>query len=181
MVVKPNDVLNFWFSPENKKLHFAKSKVFDQKIKELFLKTWEAGQSGELFSWRSTLHGRVAEIIVLDQFSRNLFRDSKESFTQDPMALVLAQETVKQEGFWELDKDLQLSALMPFMHSESRVIHEEAVLLFQKVGDVKKLFYEEKHKEIIDRFDRYPHRNAILERVSTAEEKSYLTQENPNF
>ena len=174
-------VLDFWFSAETQPYWFAKSDAFDQQLRNQFLDTLEQARQAELWSWRENAEGRLAEIIVLDQFSRNLYRDRPASFAQDPMALALAQETI-QLG---LDKNLrpeQRSFLyMPFMHSESKIIHEQALKLFENLGNPINLDFEKKHKVIIDRFGRYPHRNEILGRESTVEEIEFLTQPNSSF
>lgn len=137
---------------------------------------------GELYGWRKTAHGRLAEIIVLDQFSRNMYRDQPQSFAADPMALVLAQEAV----FLGADKKLktpqeQAFLYMPYMHSESEIIHEVALDLFSQPGLENNYAFELKHKEIIDRFGRYPHRNDILGRQSTAEELAFLKEPGSSF
>jgi uncharacterized protein (DUF924 family) len=135
----------------------------------------------ELAQWRSAAQGRLAEIIVLDQFSRNLFRDDPRAFAADPMALALAQEAVAQD----VDQDLTLQEraflYMPFMHSESANIHERAVELFSLNGLEFNLAFELKHKAIIDRFGRYPHRNGVLRRVSSAAEIAFLQQDGSSF
>lgn len=125
--------------------------------------------------------GRLAEIIVLDQFSRNLFRDSPTAFTQDTMALVLAQEAIKSADFKRLPTACRNFILMPFMHSESSQIHANAIPYFEHYADQSTLKFELKHKHFIDKFGRYPHRNAILGRVSSAEERQFLTQKGSSF
>ena len=135
----------------------------------------------ELWSWRKTAEGRLAEIIVLDQFSRNLYRDQPQAFAHDSMALMLAQEAISLQLDAQLSPDHRSFLYMPFMHSESKLIHEFALKLFQRLGNEINLSFEKKHKLIIDRFGRYPHRNAILGRSSTAEELEFLTQPNSSF
>ena len=135
----------------------------------------------ELWTWRETAEGRLAEIIVLDQFSRNLFRDHPASFAQDPLALSLAQEAVRLDLDQQLAPDQRCFMYMPFMHSESKIIHAQALQLFEALGNPMNLDFELKHKTIIDRFGRYPHRNQILERDSTPEEVEFLTQPNSSF
>ena len=135
----------------------------------------------ELWTWRETAEGRLAEIIVLDQFSRNLFRDHPASFAQDPLALSLAQEAVRLGLDQQLAPDQRCFMYMPFMHSESKIIHAQALQLFEALGNPMNLDFELKHKTIIDRFGRYPHRNQILERESTPEEVEFLTQPNSSF
>ena len=126
------------------------------------------------------MEGRLAEIIVLDQFSRNLFRNSPQAFACDTMAQVLAQEAVRQPGFTELPDTWRHMMLMPLMHSESRKIHALALKLFTQYA-AHALIHEEQHKAIIDRFGRYPHRNAVLGRTSSEEEIEFLKQEGSSF
>ncbi|MFI7918815.1 DUF924 family protein, partial [Acinetobacter baumannii] len=117
-----------------------------------------------LWSWRKTPEGRLAEIIVLDQFSRNIYRDQPESFAYDGLALALSQEAISLQLDAQLNPEQRSFLYMPFMHSESKLIHEFALKLFQRLGNEINLSFEKKHKVIIDRFGRYPHRNAILGR-----------------
>jgi len=125
--------------------------------------------------------GRLAEIIVLDQFSRNIYRGTARAFAQDSLALALAQEAISQDLDKQLSPEQRSFLYMPFMHSESKLIHEFALKLFQRLGNQANLEYEIKHKIIIDRFGRYPHRNQILGRESTEEELSFLTQPDSSF
>ena len=175
------DFLDFWFSPAAEPNWFVKSAEFDALLAEKFTDVLQQAAQGELWTWRETPAGRLAEIIVLDQLSRNLYRNDPRAFAQDGMALVLAQEMIHLK----LDQDLNLTErrflYMPFMHSESKLIHEFALKLFQRLGNEINLSFEKKHKLIIDRFGRYPHRNAILGRSSTAEELEFLTQPNSSF
>lgn len=125
--------------------------------------------------------GRLAEIIVLDQFSRNLFRNDARAFAQDGMALVLAQHAVALPDFMRLDKTERQFALIPLMHSESTAIHRQADELFRRLAPPASHEFELKHKKIIDRFGRYPHRNAVLWRENTAEETTFLREEGSSF
>lgn len=174
-------VLDFWFDPETKENWFAKSDEFDLEIEEQFGHTLEQALKCELWTWRETAEGRLAEIIVLDQFSRNLFRDHPASFAQDPLALSLAQEAIRLGLDLKLTPEQRSFLYMPFMHSESKIIHTQALALFENLGNPNNLDFEKKHKAIIDRFGRYPHRNEILERESTAEEIEFLKQPNSSF
>ena len=174
-------VLDFWFDPENKEFWFSKSDEFDLELEEKFGHTLQQAMQCELWTWRETAEGRLAEIIVLDQFSRNLFRDHPASFAQDPLALSLAQEAVRLDLDQQLAPDQRCFMYMPFMHSESKIIHAQALQLFEALGNPMNLDFELKHKTIIDRFGRYPHRNQILERDSTPEEVEFLTQPNSSF
>lgn len=174
-------VLDFWFDPENKEFWFSKSDEFDLELEEKFGHTLQQAMQCELWTWRETAEGRLAEIIVLDQFSRNLFRDHPASFAQDPLALSLAQEAVRLDLDQQLAPDQRCFMYMPFMHSESKIIHAQALQLFEALSNPINLDFELKHKTIIDRFGRYPHRNQILERESTPEEVEFLTQPNSSF
>ena len=175
------DILDFWFSPETQPNWFAKSDQFDQSLKEKFSDILEQASRAELWSWRKNADGRLAEILVLDQFSRNIFRDTPRAFAQDSLALALAQEAISQNLDKQLSPEQRSFLYMPFMHSESKLIHEFALKLFQRLGNPENLEYEIKHKIIIDRFGRYPHRNQILGRESTEEELSFLTQPDSSF
>ena len=123
----------------------------------------------------------MAEIIVLDQFSRNIYRDQAQAFAYDSLALALAQEAISLQLDAQLSPEQRSFLYMPFMHSESKLMHEYALKLFQRLGNEINLSFEKKHKIIIDRFGRYPHRNEILGRTSTAEELEFLTQPNSSF
>ena len=175
------DILDFWFSPETQPNWFAKSDQFDQSLKEKFSDILEQASKAELWSWRKNADGRLAEILVLDQFSRNIFRDTPRAFAQDSLVLALAQEAISQDLDKQLSPEQRSFLYMPFMHSESKLIHEFALKLFQRLGNPENLEYEIKHKIIIDRFGRYPHRNQILGRESTEEELSFLTQPDSSF
>lgn len=176
-----HDILDFWFEEIDPSLWFTKDLLFDQQIKQRFLKTYEEVLDGTHSDWRKTPRGRLAEIIVLDQFPRNMFRDSVKAFASDELALHLAQEAVR------LGEDKKLSTMeraflyMPYMHSEDKDVHTEAMKLFNQPGLENNLDYEKKHKAIIDRFGRYPHRNKILGRDSTSEEMEFLKQPGSSF
>lgn len=174
-------VLDFWFSTETQPFWFAKSDAFDEKLNQLFAETLNQAKQAELSSWRSTAEGRLAEIIVLDQFSRNIYRDTPASFAQDTMALTLAQEMIALKMDQNLKPEQRSFLYLPFMHSESKIIHEHALKLFENLGNPINLEFEQKHKAIIDRFGRYPHRNVILGRTSTAEEIEFLKQPGHHF
>ena len=175
------DILDFWFHPDQQPNWFAKSNDFDVLIEKKFKQLHQQACLSELWQWRSGAEGRLAEIIVLDQFSRNLFRDSPAAFAQDALALALAQEAVAQGLDLKLAPEQRSFLYMPYMHSESAKIHQIGLELFKQLGNPINLEFEQKHKVIIDRFGRYPHRNAVLGRTSTAEELEFLTQPNSSF
>lgn len=175
------DILDFWFDVENKAFWFTKSEDFDQKLRYKFQDIFDQACKAELWSWRSCAEGCLAEIIILDQFSRNLYRDDPRAFAQDSVALVLSQEAIKQGLDQQLAPEQRSFLYMPFMHSESVLIHEQALELFEKLGNPVNLDFEIRHKVIIDRFGRYPHRNQVLSRISSAEELEFLRQPNSHF
>ncbi len=175
------EILHFWFSELESKQWWIKDEAVDRAIEARFKNLHQAAIAGELSEWRVEPAGRLAEIIILDQFSRNLFRGSPESFAYDSMALVLAQEAIRVEADQTFEAPEQAFFYMPFMHSESSAIHEVALKLFDQPGVEFNLEFEEKHKAIIDRFGHYPHRNSILGRQSTPEEIRFLTQPDSSF
>ncbi len=174
-------IIEFWFEELSPAQWWQKDEVLDQQIKQRFLPYLEQAMRGECVLWRNSVLGRLAEIIVLDQFSRNIYRDTPQAFSQDAMALVLSQEAIKHDIAKQLT-DHQLGfAYMPFMHSESKVIHADAVPLFDSLNEKSYLDFELQHKAIIDRFGRYPHRNPILNRSSTPEEIDFLKEPGSSF
>lgn len=170
----PEDVLEFWFVEHGRDDWFAAKPEFDAKLADRFAETHEKVALGEAFHWRATPEGRLAEILVLDQFSRQLHRGDARAFAQDGMALVLAQEAVAAGHDRKLTPDQRTFLLMPYMHSESLVVHEEAVRLFTELGNQETLDYEIAHREVLRRFGRYPRRNAALGRQSTQAELEYM-------
>ena len=177
----PEQVLQFWFEEIESKKWWVKDTDFDLMVRSRFENLHMAANRCELFSWRKTAWGRVAEIIVLDQFSRNMFRENPKSFLSDPMALCLAQEAVALGVHEQLEPQAGQFLLMPFMHSESGLIHEEAVKLFDRPDMESNYKFELKHKAIINRFGRYPHRNTILGRQSSPEELEFLKEPGSRF
>lgn len=169
-----DEILQFWFHELAPSDWFKVSDRVDNLIRERYSGVLERAAAGELFSWRTSASGRLAEIIVLDQFSRNIHRGTPLAFQQDSLALILAEEMVIQKLDHELPVGRRAFAYMPYMHSESQIIHEEAMKLFAIPGLEENYEFEVLHKEIIDRFGRYPHRNKILGRVSTPEEIEFL-------
>ncbi|MGX7244880.1 DUF924 family protein [Enterococcus quebecensis] len=175
------EILTFWFDECSPSQWFEKDLSFDALIKKRFLNIHGQVSRGEKSSWRKTIEGRLAEIIVLDQFSRNLFRDSAQSFAYDGMALVLTQEAIATGELDALTTEQRAFLYMPLMHSESLVIHEEALKCFSDQGMEQNLAFEYKHRDILVRFGRYPHRNKVLGRPSTEEEIAFLKEPGSSF
>jgi uncharacterized protein (DUF924 family) len=175
------DILDFWFEELTTRQHFVKDAALDALIRARFGTTLEAAARCELWAWRATPQGRLAEIVVLDQFSRNAYRDTPRAFAQDALALVLAQELVASGQDRSLSIAQRAFAYMPYMHSESELVHAQAVALFSQPGMEDNLNFELRHKEIVDRFGRYPHRNAVLGRTSSALELAFLSEPGSSF
>lgn len=174
-------VLQFWFEEIEPEKWFASDPAFDAEIRRRFLALLQSTAQGEQHAWRTHARGRLAEIVVLDQFSRNVDRGTPQAFARDPMALVLAQEAVAADLHRGLAPAERAFLLMPYMHSESRLIHGQAEALFREFAPRENYEFELRHKAIIDRFGRYPHRNALLGRESTPEEKAFLEQPGSSF
>jgi uncharacterized protein (DUF924 family) len=172
----PDHILHFWFTELTPKQHFAKDAALDEAIRTRFGATLDAAARCDLFAWRATAEGRLAEVVVLDQFSRNVYRDTPRAFAQDTLALALAQELVASGQDRMLPLAQRSFAYMPYMHSESALVHAQAVALFAQPGMEDSLRSAARHKAIIDRFGRYPHRNTILGRTSTPEELAFLRE-----
>jgi len=174
-------IIDFWFNAIDSKAWFKKDDEFDLMLTAQFSQLVNAASKAELQPWRTDAEGRLAEIIVLDQFTRNIHRGTPMSFTNDPIALALAQEAVTLGCLDELDVVKQTFVLMPYMHSESEVIHEAGMKLFESVGVDRTTDYAIRHQNIIKRFGRYPHRNQILGRESTPEELTFLKTPGSSF
>jgi uncharacterized protein (DUF924 family) len=179
--MQPDAILHFWFEELTEKQHFAKDAALDALMAQRFGGLLEGAARCELFSWRATPAGRLAEIIVLDQFSRNVWRDTARAFAQDALALCLAQELVLRGDDAQLPVAQRLFAYMPYMHSESVLVHQESLRLFALPGLEDNLRFEQRHLAILQRFGRYPHRNAILGRASTAQELAFLQEPGSGF
>ncbi|MBX9871994.1 MAG: DUF924 domain-containing protein [Burkholderiaceae bacterium] len=177
----PQDILNFWFDELTPKQHFAKDAALDALIRTRFGATLSAAAQGGLQPWRSDAPGRLGEIIVLDQFPRNIHRDTPQAFACDALALGLARELVAQGLDQTLPLPQRAFAYIPYMHSEDLDAHAEALPLFSQPGLENNLHFLHRHTEIIRRFGRYPHRNALLGRASTPEELVFLQQPGSSF
>lgn len=179
--MNPQQIIDFWFVEISPKQWWAIDDKLDRRIAEQFGEVHAQAVQCELYAWRRKPVGRLAEIIVLDQFSRNIYRDTARAFAADPQALTLAQEAVAATAEKTLEPHHRAFLYMPYMHSESRQIHEIAVQLFSEKGLESNLEFELRHKAIIDRFGRYPHRNKLLGRNSTKEEIDFLKTPGSSF
>ncbi len=175
------EVLAFWFEETQPAQWWKVDAAFDALIARRFAALHQAAAQGACSAWRATPEGCLAEVIVLDQFSRNLHRGTPGAFACDPLALSLAQQAVAQGWDLRLPFERRAFLYMPYMHSESRAVHVRAEALFRERAPQANFQAELKHKAIIDRFGRYPHRNAVLGRASSEEELEFLKQPGSSF
>jgi uncharacterized protein (DUF924 family) len=181
MIPSPDEITRFWFEEIAPKQWWARDAAFDEALTARFGATHAAATRCELYAWREQPAGRLAEVLVLDQFSRNIYRDDPRRYAYDPLALGLAQGAVRVGADQALPRTRRAFLYMPFMHSESAIIHEWAMKLFGSLGIPSNLESERRHKAIIDKFGRYPHRNRTLGRASTPEELDFLMREDSSF
>jgi len=171
-----SDVVSFW-REAGPKAWFEKNEAFDARIRARFLPTYEAAADGRLSSWESNAEGALALLLLLDQFPRNMFRGQPRMFETDPMARAIAASALVRGFDAEAPRDMVSFFYLPFEHSESLKDQERAVALFKATGDADLLKWAEVHADIIRRFGRFPHRNAVLGRATTAEEQAFLDDE----
>lgn len=182
-IAKPQDILDFWFGPKPgafRQEWFKKDSAFDQEIKTRFWETHRAAVAGQLEEWKKTPEGLLAFIILLDQFSRNMFRGQARAFASDALALKAAIEGVRK-GFDRQVLPVQRSFYyLPYEHSEKLVHQKASVKLFRDLdrntGKADLLTYALKHQEIIKKFGRFPHRNSVLGRKSTPTEEKFIAK-----
>lgn len=181
MTVTHQDVLTFWFEELKPGQWFATDEDVDEAIRTRFGECHDRAIRCECAGWRVSPQGRLAEVIVLDQFSRNLYRGSAQAFAHDALALALAQEAVAQGLDSLLSAQQRTFMYMPYMHSESLPIHAQGLELFEANGIESNIEFHRRHTEILRRFGRYPHRNHILGRTSRREEIEFLRQPGSGF
>lgn len=172
----PQEVLDFWFKEHGQADWFGGGKAFDGAVRARFSRVHARAEACALYSWRETVQGRLAEIIILDQFSRQLYRGQARAFASDALALALAQEVVARREDTQLSHVERQFLYMPYMHSEHLPIHDEAARLFAQLPDAFGAPFEAAHRKVIERFGRYPHRNEALGRASSAEERAYVAE-----
>ncbi len=173
-VVSAAEVMAFWFSPPVQPLWFASTPTFDATLRARFLETYRAAASGQLTDWAATAEGALALVIVLDQFPLNMFRGQPASFATEAAARVVADQAIARGFDQTLPPEQRQFLYLPFMHSETWADQERSIALYQPSGLEEGLRFARHHAELIRRFSRFPHRNAILGRPSTPEELAYL-------
>jgi uncharacterized protein (DUF924 family) len=183
--LKYHEVLDFWFSPENENKWFNGGYEFDSVIKAKFKNSLALAAAGEYDGWKVSPEGRLALIIILDQFSRNLMRGQTQAFATDYKAIEIVKEGLSQGvDLWlKANKDESWRAFfyMPLMHSEELADQLRCVELFETYGPEKNILFAKRHYDIIKRFGRFPHRNKILNRASAKDEEIFLMQEGSKF
>ncbi|OWV34544.1 hypothetical protein B5C34_00195 [Pacificimonas flava] len=172
----PQDVLAFWFEESGPEQWFAKDAAFDEEIRRRFGTLREALAAHVPDDWLATADGLLAAIIVLDQFSRNLFRGSPRAFATDTDALNLTNLAIERGWDRDFAQDRRVFLYMPFMHCEDAYAQQRSVELFEDVGAEENLEFAKAHRDVIDRFGRFPGRNEALGRTSTPEELAYLQE-----
>jgi uncharacterized protein (DUF924 family) len=168
----PADIVAFWRAVGPKRW-FEKDLALDDEVRRRFLDRHEAAAGGKLASWERTAEGALALLILLDQFPRNMFRGRARAFATDPLARAIASRAILN-GFDGAIADMRTFFCLPFMHSETLADQEKAVAFYRAQNNADGLKWAERHADIIRRFGRFPHRNAILGRVTTPEEQAFL-------
>lgn len=178
-----NDILDFWFVQTKPAQWFQKNPDFDALIRDRFGADYDLGAAGIYDAWMDSAEGCLALIILLDQFPRNMFRDSARSFSTDEKALFVARHAVQKHFDKTVPADRRRFVYLPFEHSENAADQDQSVTLFStlKKADPMGYDYAVRHRDIIVRFGRFPHRNAILNRPSTPAEKTYLAEPGSGF
>ena len=168
------EILDFWYTPPMSEHWFNSTPQIDQTIRERFESIWQQAKAGALDHWQATPEGCLALCIVLDQFPLNMYRGKAISFSTEQQAVAVCKHAVAQGFDQQLPKERVMFLYMPLMHSEHLADQDESVRLFTAVGLVDNAKFAEHHRGIVQRFGRFPHRNAALGRESTPAELEYL-------
>ena len=176
-VASPAEVIDLWFSPETQKLWFASTPAFDAELRERFEATWQAARDGELGHWEDTAASALALVIVLDQFPLNMYRGLPLAFSTEAASRAVAARALARGLDERLDEAQKPFLYLPYMHSEDLADQDRSVELFERAGLTDGLKWARHHREIVRRFGRFPHRNAILGRESTRAELDWLAGE----
>ena len=174
MEIKAEELVAFWFSERVRPLWFQSTPAFDSELTERFLPVWRAAHEGALSDWEASAEGALALVICLDQFPLNMFRGRATSFSTEAAAREVAERAIERGFDQSLDGPQKAFLYMPFMHSEKLADQDRSVALFKAAGLSENLSFAVHHREIIRRFGRFPHRNAILGREDTAQERAWL-------
>ena len=167
-------VLKFWFEELEPRQHFVKDVELDDLIRQRFGRTHHQACDENLQDWRQNADGQLAEIIVLDQFTRNLYRNDPHAWSQDKLALQLARAMVQTGSDQKISAKRRPFVYMPYMHAESLDAQNESVALFTALDSESHLKFAHLHRDVIEKFGRFPYRNELLGRISTTEEIAYV-------
>lgn len=173
-MVTPDDVLHFWYSDAARAKWFVKDEAFDAEIRRRFAVLYEHVRDGAHADWKDSPRGLLALVVVLDQFPRNMFRGSAQAFASDDLALTLAELGIAKGFNVRLSPEERMFLYMPLQHAEKIDVQEQAVARFAELELDDTLDFAKQHRDIILRFGRFPHRNAVLGRESTVEETEFL-------
>lgn len=174
MNISSSEIIDFWYSDRIKSQWFASTPALDQEIYDQYGALWESAYLGNLDAWAKEVEGSLALVIVLDQFPLNMFRGQAKSFQSERKSVEIAQNTINQKFDQVIEKERLAFLYMPFMHSENLAEQDLSVKLFRGANLEGNIKFAEHHRDIVRKFGRFPHRNAILGRVSTPEETEYL-------
>lgn len=179
MIAAPREVLDFWFKETDPKLWFANDAALDARIRVRFEETWRAARDCQLEDWKTSADSALALVIVLDQFSRNMFRGKAEAFSADALARAATDRAIRHKFDLEMPAAVRAFFYLPFMHSENLEDQNRSVALIgERVGkDSSNYPFAISHRDIIARFGRFPARNQALGRASTPEETAFLARE----
>ena len=175
--ISPSDIIDFWYSDRVSRQWFSSTEELDREIQSKFESLWHSAAEGDLDDWCETSEGSLALGIILDQFPLNMFRGTARSFSSEAQAIKVAKNAVSHEFDRELDIGKLQFLYMPLMHSETIADQELSVKLFTQAGLQHNLSFARHHREIVQKFGRFPHRNEILGRQSTQEELDDLNSE----
>ncbi|WP_420405530.1 DUF924 family protein [Nisaea sp.] len=174
-------ILSFWFEETSEKQWFEKDPEFDQTIRERFGDLVESAMDGELEHWCASADGTLAYILLLDQFTRNIHRGSAKAFAADAKARDATKRALAAGYDAMLDENRKVFLYLPLEHSENLEDQDQSVALFEALGDAQKTDYAQRHRDIIQRFGRFPHRNEALGRESTDAELAFLKEPGSSF
>lgn len=190
-MIDPRSVIDFWYAPRARALWFEKDKAFDDEIRQRFGAAVHAAQMGELDSWTATQMGTLALLILLDQMARNIYRGQAKAFLGDARALAIADAAIKRDLDKGLPFDQRRFFYLPFEHAEDMANQDRSIDLFTRLYEEApgtdrenaevQLDYAHRHRDIIKRFGRYPHRNEALGRPSTDDEIAFLKTPGSSF
>lgn len=186
-LLNADEILKFWFEETEPKQHFVKDPAFDQLVTDKLIALHEQAVAGELDDWRNEPDTCLALLILLDQAPRNMFRDTPRAFGSDARAVEVATKAIEAGIDMKVPAERRVFFYLPYEHAEDLVLQNQAVALTAKLKEARGgedsgvHEFAIKHRDIIERFGRFPHRNAILGRTSTAEETEFLTQPGSSF